>query len=329
MNSFKSQRVDGPAHRGKPLTGMTVCLALIALGGCASTVDDSRASCPSHQRSAAFEQASPEAPPGTSLLVDGVLLKHPGFRTLPLERVDGAGLLLSPAPGQGQLEIDLVEGAAERISLEVQGDHDVAVLLRAYENSDDRESLGELTLSGAGLHDISGGFGDVAIQRLTLQIESGEAIISRLLYTTPNYVTVDFAAGDGDDSQTLSVGGLQVTGSAALRRHSGLSVIGGRSDRLIDSGESVYFGFDGGAAYAVYLQRSLLGNTDGDDTVGDVLLEAFDFHGDSLGTRPFATGDATVPVSRLFGAAPISAFRVTSDGDYQVIAALRYATCGK
>ncbi len=133
-------------------------------------------------------------------------------------------------------------------------------------------------------------------------------------------LVVDFTSLGTLTTSELSVGGVTVTAddgvSPALVNvlsGNGLGVVGGLFDNAVDTSEALLFEFDACASEVVYHVVSA-GNQNGNATVGDSFLVAFDSEGASLGVIS-VTGTGEHVVSASFGHQAISAFRVRADID--------------
>jgi len=104
----------------------------------------------------------------------------------------------------------------------------------------------------------------------------------------------------------------------------GLGVVGG-SDNFIENGEWLRFDFgQQRPARSISYVVSSAGNGDGNSTIGDAQIEAFDAAGMNLGTVD-VTGTGTKDVSALFGNPWISVFIVTAPGpDNHLIHGLQF-----
>lgn len=106
---------------------------------------------------------------------------------------------------------------------------------------------------------------------------------------------------------SISQGNLNISGSALIKvlSSNGLGIVGGHSDNIVDSGESITFELDEPATDISYTAASASGLTQ---------LEAFDEDNNSMGVQSVSSG----PVSTHFGNAPIKKFTITAYGDNYV-----------
>lgn len=140
--------------------------------------------------------------------------------------------------------------------------------------------------------------------------------------------TVDFTAVNTQQSDTITVGEVSVTGSAAVSMvvNGGLGIVGGYSDNYTDGAEFIRFTFDSGPADSVSYHVWLAGSPGGSMTVGKATVEAFDQAGASLGVDS-VVGVGVKDVSEAFDHVPLSGFTVTARGDFFRIGVLWSAPC--
>lgn len=135
-------------------------------------------------------------------------------------------------------------------------------------------------------------------------------------FATAAEVFVDFTNKGTFETGLYSKSGVQIEGSADLYflDLNGVGIVGGETNTFVDHGESITFTFLDSAAVAVRYGLSAYGNLSG-LRFTDSTIEAFGLNGESLGLRNPNISISPVNVSALFGHAPISSFRVTSDQD--------------
>jgi len=146
------------------------------------------------------------------------------------------------------------------------------------------------------------------------------------IFTLNTHATlVDFSNMGTFQTNVLSLTHLTITGSADLniRNLNGFGVIGGYSDKAIDSSEFVTFNFDYTATDIKYYVMAAggLGATPG--ILGEAFLEAFDSGGAPLGVLDIS-GTGWHRVSEEFGNVPLSSFRVTANVDNHSIHDMSY-----
>lgn len=137
--------------------------------------------------------------------------------------------------------------------------------------------------------------------------------------------TVNFTSIPTASSPQLVFTDFTVTGSADVQALflNGLAIVGGFDDFVVDGAEWIQFTFTGAPAIGVSYFVPAAGNTNGNGTVGDRFLEAFDALGNSLGSVA-QDSSGTFQVSTLFGNAPLSRFRLTADVDTFRVGSLTY-----
>ncbi|MBL8179201.1 MAG: PEP-CTERM sorting domain-containing protein [Bryobacterales bacterium] len=135
--------------------------------------------------------------------------------------------------------------------------------------------------------------------------------------------TVDFTTLPVQTTSQLILPGLTITGSGTIWVGSGLGVVGGDEDYLVDGAEWIEFTFTGAPATGVSYWVGQARNLDGDIQVGERFIEAFDAVANSLGTA-VQFGAGSYPVSSLFNNVPLSRFRLTADVDGALISSLTY-----
>ncbi len=111
---------------------------------------------------------------------------------------------------------------------------------------------------------------------------------------------------------TFTQSGVTISGSNSLQflNLNGLGVTGGLDNTVVDRGEFLTFQFEGGAASNVSYGLQFAGNGNGDNTLGERKVEAFDINGNSLGSVTTSGLDGNVSAS--FGDRLISGFRIQS-----------------
>ena len=141
-------------------------------------------------------------------------------------------------------------------------------------------------------------------------------------------ITVSFDDQGTFQTASLALGGLTVSGSGEVqvRRSSGLGVVGGASDEVVDGSEFLRFSIDAGGATGVTYSVTFAGNLDGDALAGESTIEAFDPDGDSLGVVS-VDGMGVANLTTAFGDKSIGAFVVRADGDSVRIEQVVYRPC--
>jgi hypothetical protein len=116
----------------------------------------------------------------------------------------------------------------------------------------------------------------------------------------------------------LTLGAVQFTGSANvfILQLNGIGIAGGLEDSLIDGTEWLDIAFLDGYAASVSMTIQAF-DMDLDGEFGEIVLEAFDAVGQSLGTRAVSAGGLFSPlnVSEVFNSSLMSRFTVRSGGD--------------
>ncbi|MDZ8104290.1 MAG: Ig-like domain-containing protein [Nostoc sp. DedQUE12a] len=102
--------------------------------------------------------------------------------------------------------------------------------------------------------------------------------------------------------------GVTITSSGGNLVSNGFSL--GINDSLVNTGETITFSFDSGAATDVSYFLNIAFNNDDDNLLGEATIEAFGVDGNSLGTR-LVDFILDKNVSQLFGGVPISKFQVS------------------
>nr|MDZ8285760.1 Ig-like domain-containing protein [Nostoc sp. ChiSLP01] len=102
--------------------------------------------------------------------------------------------------------------------------------------------------------------------------------------------------------------GVTITSSGGNLVSNGFSL--GINDSLVNTGETITFSFDSGAATDVSYDVNIAFNNDDDNLLGEATIEAFGVDGNSLGTR-LVDFLSDKNVSQLFGGVPISKFQVS------------------
>jgi hypothetical protein len=141
-------------------------------------------------------------------------------------------------------------------------------------------------------------------------------------------VVVDYTAMGTFQADTVHAGGVVVTGSNTVNvlNLNGLGIVGGTSDNIVDGSEWIRFDFDSTPVDSVSYYVPSAGNGNGDGTVGDATVEAYDRTGTSLGTMP-VTSVGVKDVSGMFGGKPLSAFVVTAEVDNFRVGRVTYSAC--
>ena len=123
----------------------------------------------------------------------------------------------------------------------------------------------------------------------------------------------DFAALGAQQPDTLTVGEVSISGSAAVNvlAINGLGIVGGVSNDHVDGEEFIRFTFASGPADSVTCHVSVARNGHGDGSVGDATIEAFNNAGASLGDDS-ATSGRWLDVSERFNHIPLSSSWVTA-----------------
>ena len=129
--------------------------------------------------------------------------------------------------------------------------------------------------------------------------------------------TINFFNIGTSTTSALVRNGVTVTGSANINVLSlnGLGIVGGSSDNIVDSGETIRFTFTAPALSVTYAlstagQFGSIGVLNDPLLLGERTVEAFSPLGVSLGT--IAQSDADRSVSSLFGGVPIGSFSMTA-----------------
>jgi hypothetical protein len=140
--------------------------------------------------------------------------------------------------------------------------------------------------------------------------------------------TVDYRNLGTLQTDTFDVGGVTVTGSAAVNvlANNGLGIVGGFSNSLVDGVELIRFTFDGGPADSVSYFVRVAGGSQGNGILGAATIEAFNKAGASLGVDSVSS-IGWKDVSEAFNHIPLSGFTVTARVDYFGIDRLTYASC--
>lgn len=119
--------------------------------------------------------------------------------------------------------------------------------------------------------------------------------------------------------------GIEVSGSALIKNSDGgggpFGIVGGFSDSLIDSGESVEFVFDEPAFGVRY--ETMLG-----EPSGSTFIQAFGPGDVSLGARTASNNTGTYSVSELFDGQPIERFTLAVSGGSTGLRWVEYAEVG-
>jgi len=141
-------------------------------------------------------------------------------------------------------------------------------------------------------------------------------------------IVVDYTSIGTFQADTVRAMGSVATGSNAVGvlNLNGLGIVGGLSNNVVDGSEWIRFDFDSAPVTDVSYFVPTAGNLNGDGTVGDATVEAFDRTGVSLGIEP-VTGAGTMNVSAMFGDKPISAFVATAAVDWFRTSHLTYSAC--
>lgn len=140
--------------------------------------------------------------------------------------------------------------------------------------------------------------------------------------------TINFRALATQQTDTLTVGEVTITGSAAVNVFFsfGLGIVGGNSSDFLDGVELIRFTFGSGPADSVSYLVWMAGDGNGNGISGEAAIEAFDTAGASLGVDT-VTSAGWKDVSERFNHVPLGSFTVTSQGDWLGIAELAYVPC--
>lgn len=135
--------------------------------------------------------------------------------------------------------------------------------------------------------------------------------------------TLNFSNNGTFSGSVYNIDGVTITGTGTVV--DGNQFIG-INDQFVNTGETITFSFDSGAATNVSLIESSGGNGDGDRLFGEATIEAFGVDGKSLGTPHVDYFSLlSTSVSQLFGEVPISKFQMSAkDGDYFGIGSLSF-----
>ena len=136
--------------------------------------------------------------------------------------------------------------------------------------------------------------------------------------------TIDFSSNGTFSGSVYHIDGVTITGTGTVV--DGNSYIG-INDELVNTGETITFSFDSGAATDVSLLEFLGVNGDYDGLLGEATIQAFGVGGNSLGTQnvDFISLFDGPTVSQLFGGVPISKLQMSGkDGDFFGIGQLSF-----
>jgi hypothetical protein len=196
--------------------------------------------------------------------------------------------------------------------------------------------LGSVSISGTGTKNISAMFAQ-PLTRVLLVPRDGDSIQLEdfgIVAYGPAY-SLDFSDEPTQQVSQIEQNGILVTAFDTGGQPTdvntvngfGLGVEGGPSDTLVDSGESVRFGFDGIAGGAWY-QVLETGNGDGDGLSGEVVVYAWGANSHLLGSVQLS-GTGTFDVSSAFGGEPIKFFSILAhDQDWVRVRMVTFACPG-
>jgi hypothetical protein len=166
----------------------------------------------------------------------------------------------------------------------------------------------------------------------------GTSLIALLLSSEAAHaaVVLDFTDLETQTTPVLVVGAVTITaddGTAPAEinvlKLNGLGVVGGDFDNTVDGSEALLFDLGSKSvpwiSYTTWLAQ---GDFNGNGTVNDSFVEAWDENGQSLGVKK-TSGLGEHVVSHLFCGARISKFRVRADVDNLEIASMSYREDGE
>ncbi|HND54590.1 MAG TPA: hypothetical protein PLV92_19395, partial [Pirellulaceae bacterium] len=190
-------------------------------------------------------------------------------------------------------------------------------------------SLGVLAINNTGDKDLSLLFGGVPLSAFQVNANVDNQIISQLSYNaavTPK--PISFTNLGTFTTASLSTNGVTVTAddganpaTVNVLNLNGLGVVGGAFSNTVDGSEALLFDFGGTLMDQVVWFVSSAGNLNGNGTVGDATVEAWDRFGNSLGVVAI-NGSGNHDLRSVFGPIEFTKFRVRANVDNHVVASL-------